>query len=246
MPISRIAYTIVACAAAVLLLAFAARADAPAPVPVVKLTGSITPSHPPVAPGTPLHVGLHVRFSSDPPGGDFVLQGVDFFFHSDVRFNSALFPSCNASRLRKANGFLRVCPKGSLIGTGSAAGRAVALNIAAGGKLMMFNGPGGRSVTLNLSIVRPAQLNVTWSDPVTYVPGSHLIVIKERDPVQLQSILGGDIDVTRIDLDIGVTRVVHGKRRGYVEAGHCAGGMLHTKYYFKGGVTTTADLKRPC
>jgi hypothetical protein len=247
MPISRIAYTVVACTAAVVLLAFTARAaDAPAPVPVVTLTGSETPGHLPIAPGTPLTVHLHVRFSSNPPGGDFVLQGVDFNFHSDAHLNGALFPSCSASRLRYHNGDLHVCPKGSQIGGGSAAGRAVELGISASGKLTMFNGPGGKSITLNFSLVQPAQINATWSDPIVSQPDKHTILIKERDPVELQSVLGGDIDVTRIDLNVGATRIVHGKRRAYIEAGHCHGGSLHTKYYFKGGVTTTSTTRAPC
>jgi hypothetical protein len=246
MPISRIAYTVVACAAAVVLLAFAARADAPAPVPVVTMTGSETPGHLPIAPGTPLGVHLHIRFSSNPPGGDFVLLGDDFRFHSDARINGALFPSCSASRLRAANGNLRVCPKGSQIGGGSAAGRAVALNLTAGGKLTMFNGPGGKSVTLNFSLVQPAFINATWSDPIIVSRARHTILIRERDPVELQSVLGGDVDVTRIDLNVGATRIVNGRRRGWVEAGRCHGGSVVSTYFFKGGVTTTAGLKGPC
>jgi hypothetical protein len=247
MPISRIAYTVVACAAAVVLLAFTARAaDAPAPVPVVTMTGSETPSRPPIAPGTALGVHMHIRFSSNPPGGNFVLQGVDFRFHSDAHLNGALFPSCSASRLRAHNGDLHICPKGSLIGSGSAAGRAVSLGISASGKLTMFNGPGGKSVTLNFSLIQPAFINVTWSDAVIVTPSKHMILIRERDPVELQSVLDSDIDVTRIDLDIAATRIVHGQRRGWIEAGRCHGGSLVSTYFFKGGITTTAGLKGPC
>jgi hypothetical protein len=243
MPISRIACTIVACAAAVVLLAFAARA-ADAPAPVVKLTGGITPSHLPIPPGTPLSVHLHMRFSSDPPGGDFVLQGVDLRWPvAEARFNGRLFPSCSARRLRAAHGNLRACPQRSQIGGGSAAGRAVKFGISGSGRLALFNGPGGKSFTLNFSVVHPVALNVTWSDPITVVNGGRTILVRERDPIELQSILDSDIVATRIDLNAGATRVVHGRRRGYFEARDCGhGDALRAKYYFKGGATASAQV----
>jgi hypothetical protein len=245
MPISRIVYTVVACAAAVVLLAFTARAaDAPAPVPVVKLTGGVTPSHKPIPAGMPLSVHLHMRFSSDPPGANFVLQGVDMQWPAaEARFNGALFPSCSARRLRAAHGSPRACPRGSQIGDGSAAGLAVKFGISGSGRLALFNGPGGKSFTVNFSVVHPVALNVTWSDPVAVVDGGHTILVRERDPIELQSILDSDIAVTRIDLNAGATRIVHGRRRGYFEARACGhGDELRTKYYFKGGATANAKV----
>jgi hypothetical protein len=245
MPISRIALTTIACAAVVALLAFAARAaDAPAPVPVVHLTGGVTPSRPSLPPGTPLHLHLHVRFTSDPPGTDYVFQGVDLLFHTDDRFNGALFPSCSATRLRRAHGNLRVCPQGSKVGVGSGTGHA--LGITASGRLSLFNGPGGKSLTVNFSIVHPVNLNVTWSDAITYRPANHTILIRERDPVTLQSIIGNDIVATRLDVDAGAIRIVDGRRRGYIEAGRCHGSTLNSTYYFKGGLTTTAEMRSAC
>lgn len=248
MPFSRIALTTIACGVAVAVLALAARAaEAPAPVPVVHLTGGVTPSRPPIPPGTPLSLQLHVRFSSNPLGANFVLQGVDLRFSTKARFNGALFPSCSAQRLRAAHGNLHVCPKGSRVGGGTAAGRAVTFGISGSGKLAIFNGPGGKSLTFNFSLIHPVQLNVTWSDPIVRLDGGRTILIRERDPMELQSILDSDIVVTRIDIHTGATRVVHGRRRGYIEAGNCGhGGTLHNTYYFKGGATTTTELHGAC
>ncbi len=244
---NRIALTTVACAAAVVLLAFGARAaQAPAPVPVVTMTGHVTPSRSPIPPGTPMDLRLHVLFSSNPLGGDFVLQGIDFKIDTDARLNGALFPSCSVHRLLAAHGNLRACPKGSQIGDGSAGGRAVALGVSATGRLAIFNGPGGRSVTGNFSLLQPAAINVTWSDPISYLHGGRTILIREREPPEFQTVLGSDIDITRLDFGVGATRVVHGKRRGYVEAGRCRRGTLETTYFFRGGATANTKFTSAC
>ncbi len=247
MPISRIAFTTLACAAVVALLAFAARAaQAPKEVPVVTITGHVTPGRLPIAPGTPLFLHLGFGFSSNPPGGDFVLQRTELLFGTESVMNGTLFPSCSARRLRAANGFLGVCPKASKVGSGSATGRAVALGISSTGRLTLFNGPGGRSLTMNLSVVRPAQINATWSAPIVNMNGGRSVKVTVPVPAQLQSILGGDIDVTHIDVTTGATRVVHGRRHGYFEARHCHGGTLHGRFLFKGGITTTAAVNGAC
>lgn len=245
---NRIALTTIAGAAAVVLLAFGARAaQAPAPVPVVTMTGHVTPSRQPIPPGTPVRLRLHVVFSSNPVGGDFVLQGIDFMIHSDARLNGALFPSCSVSRLLAAHGDLHVCPKGSQIGDGTASGRAVALGVSATGRLAIFNGPGGKSFTANFSLLQPAMINVTWSDPIVYVHSRRTILIHEREPPEFQTVLGSDIDVTKLDFGLSATRIVHGKRRGYVEAGRChRRTAIDTTYFFRGGATTSTKLTSAC
>lgn len=243
----RIALTMIGCAAAIVLVALGARAaQTPASVPVVTMTGRVTPSRPPIPPGTPLCVRLHVVFSSSPVGGDFVLQGIDFKIHTDARLNGKLFPSCSVKRLLAAHGNLRACPKGSQIGDGTAGGRAVALGVSATGRLAIFNGPGGRSFTANFSLLQPAAINVTWSDPIHYLHGGRTIFIREREPPEFQTVLGSDIDVTKLDFGLSATRIVHGKRRGYVEAGRCHGGTIDTTYFFRGGATTSTKLTGAC
>ncbi len=227
----------------------AASASDSSPVPIAKLTGSISPSRH-LSPGTPISFTLDTRFASDPPGGDFVLQRLDYLFPYGTVVNGRLFPSCDAATLARTHGRLSACPKGSKIGGGTAAGTAVALGVTSHAVVTLFNGPGGHSITMNVSITTPALINATYSAPFRTLHGrryaSELTVVV---PDSLKRILDGDIVTSDIHIATGATRMVHGVKRGYVEAQHCPSSgraQIHGTFTFGGGVAASADTTVPC
>ncbi|HMJ01447.1 MAG TPA: hypothetical protein VK506_00820 [Conexibacter sp.] len=135
--------------------------------------------------------------------------------------NGRLFPSCTAAALNRARGRLRVCPEGSLVGRGIATGTAVDIGVTSSGRLTFFNGPGGRSLTLNVSIINPALINATFTAPIKKISGRYGYSVTFNIPAQLQTILDGPIVVRRVDATIGATRRVRGVTRGYIEAIRC-------------------------
>jgi hypothetical protein len=225
-------------------------ADAPAPEPVVRLSASVRPHRLPIPNGTPMTLSLDIRFASVPEGGNFVLQGAEFLFGRGARVNAGLFPSCSAARLQAAHGRLSVCPKGSQIGSGWAAGTAVAVGISSRAKVTVFNGPGGRSFTMNVSVVNPALINETLPHPFTRLHGSGRYTSKVTAtlPDELQHVLDGDIVVSRIFLAMGATRMVDGARRGYFEAFNCprGGSPIHADFHFNQDRDASADYTVVC
>jgi hypothetical protein len=138
--------------------------------------------------------------------------------------NGKLFPSCSKDALNRARGRLSVCPRGSLVGRGIATGTAVDIGVTSSGRLTFFNGPGGRSLTLNVSIINPALINATFTAPIKKISGRYGYSVTFNIPAQLQTILDGPIVVRRIDATIGTTIMVRGRRRGYIEATRCPRG----------------------
>jgi hypothetical protein len=239
-----------AAVAAVASASLATAADAPAPEPVVRLSATVRPHRLPIPNGTPMTLTLDIGFASVPEGGNFVLQGAEFLFGRGARVNAALFPSCSAARLQAAHGNLHVCPKGSQIGSGYAAGTAVAIGVSSRAKITVFNGPGGRSFTMNVSVVNPALINETLDHPFTRLNGNGRYTSKVTAtlPEELQRVLDGDIVVSRIVLTIGASRVVHGVRRGFFEALNCprGGSPIHADFDFNQDRRASADYTVVC
>ncbi|HEU4701330.1 MAG TPA: hypothetical protein VFS37_02530 [Conexibacter sp.] len=224
-------------------------AEAPAPRPVVTLRAQVSPSGSTLAPGTSLTTTLRTRFRSVPAGGDFVLQRAEYRFGRGARFNGALFPSCSAAKLRKAQGRLSVCPKGSRVGHGVATGRAVAVGIRSSGRLTIFNGPGGRSIVLNFLIVNPALINATFEAPIVRLRGGrYAFKLSSAVPPELQRILDGDVVVEGLDVTTGATLRIGGRMRGYFEAVACPkhGSAVHGDFQFNQGASATADVRVAC
>ncbi len=239
----------VAVVAAATLAALAPAADAPVARPVVTISADVSPSTRPLPPGTPLTLRLSTRFSSEPAGGNFVLQRADFLFGKGARMNGALFPSCSAAKLVAAHGRLSVCPEGAKVGTGIATGRAVAVGVTSSGKLTIFNGPGGRSLTLNMVVIHPALINATFSAPIVRLHGGrYAFKLSSSVPPELQTILEGDVVVTRLDITTGATRTIDGRRRGYIEATTCprGGSAVHGEFSFNQDASAVVDETVPC
>ncbi len=229
--------------------AIAPAAEAPAPRPVVTLTARVSPSRLPIPRGTPMTLKLKTDFSSVPAGGNFVLQHAEYRFGRGARFNGTLFPSCSAARLRRAQGRLSACPKGSRVGSGVATGRAVAVGIRSSGRLTVFNGPGGRSVVLNVVVVTPALINATFEARIVRLHGSrYAFKLSSAVPPELQRVLDGDVVVERLDVTAGATLRIGGRMRGYFEATTCPphGSAVHGDFQFNQGRSARADLKVVC
>lgn len=234
-------------AAALLAPAVPVAADA-APRPVASLSGSISPdTH--LRPGTPLDFTLDTRFSSSPPGQGFVLQRLVYLFPHGTVVNGRLFPTCDVATLERAHGRLGACPRGSRIGSGTASGTATALGVTSHAVVTLFNGPGGRSITMNVSITTPALIDATIAAPFATLHGRYANRLTVTLPDDLKRVLDGDIVTSHIHVTTGATRVVHGVRRGYIEAAHCprsGRARIHGDFAFDHGASASADTTVVC
>lgn len=221
MPRNRVA-RIASAAAAVSFLFVAAAPAADAPTLKGTLTASISPNKAEKPPkngfGTPVMLKIDNKFEQ-PAGTTFVLQSLNYQFPggASIVTNGKLFPSCSAAKLQAARGVLSKCPKGSKIGSGKATGTAVELGITSSGAVTLFNGPGGKSITMNINIIRPAAINATFSAPLKKTKGKYGYKLTVSVPKSLQSILDGPIVVKRIQATTSATLMINGKRRGYIE-----------------------------
>jgi hypothetical protein len=244
---SRIA---VAAAAATLIVAAASPAADTPGGPDGSIKASVSPNH--LVPGltskhgmpVTLKVGLRIVH---PAGSRYRLEKVVVKFPSGVgKPNGKLFPSCSVAKLTAAHNRLSACPKGSKIGSGIARGTAVDIGVTSSGKLTLFNGPGGKSVTFNVNITTPALINKTFSAPLKKISGKYGYVLTSPVPTELQNILDGPIIVRSIDVTTGATRVVNGVRRGFIEAFKCpksGKAPMHADFFFNTdtGLTATSD-----
>lgn len=230
-------------------LAVAAPA-ADAPEPVVRLSASVVPGRLPIPDGTPMTLTLDTRFSSEPAGGSFVLQSAEYFFGRGATYNWRLFPTCSAAKLEAARGRLSACPRASRIGSGFAAGTAVSVGVRSRASIAIFNGPGGRSVTMNVVVVNPAYINETLSVPITRLRGGgrYTFKISSTLPEEFKTILDGDIVVSRLYFRTGATRMIDGARRGLFEAKDCprSGSPVRAEYVFDHGRTASDELTLVC
>lgn len=191
-----------------------------------------------------LKVGLRIVH---PGGSRYRLERVVVRFPKGVgKPNGKLFPTCSVAKLEAARNRLSACPKGSKIGRGVAFGTAVDLGVTSSGRLTLFNGPGGKSVTFNVNITTPALINKTFSAPLKKISGTYGYVLTNNIPTELQNILDGPIIVRSIDVATGATRVVNGFRRGYIEAFKCprsGKAPMHADFFFNTdtGLTATSD-----
>lgn len=234
---------VVACSAAVSLAGSTAAA-----VPVAKLKANVSPHRRRLTPGTPIRFALDTRFASRPPKGRFVLRRLDYLLPRSVAVNGRLFASCSVRTLNRAHGALRGCPRGSKIGRGTVSSRAVDLGgFRSRARLALFNGPGGRSITVNVNVETPALINTTVSARLRRLKGASELTFVL--PAALNTVLDGDLVTSLVHLTMGATRTVNGVRRGYVEAARCprsGKALMHGTFTFRRGVKASADTKVAC
>lgn len=215
-------------------------------VPVAKLEAKVSP-HGRLSSGTPIRFAFDTRFASKPPGRSLVLQRLDYLFPRSIAVNGRLFPSCSVRELERAHNRLRACRRGSRIGRGTVTGDVVHLGVTSRARLTLFNGPDGRSITMNVSIKSPALVDKTVSARLRRVEGADKLTLVA--PAELTNILDGPIVTSHIHLAIGATRIVHGIKRGYVEAKRCphsGKAQMHGTFRFRRGAKASADAKVAC
>ena len=230
----------------VAVVAFVAAPAMARAAPVATLRGAISP-HGRRSPGAPIRLALDTRLASRPPGGRFVVRRLDYLLPRNVLVNARRFPSCRVRTLQRARGLLRACPRGSRIGRGIVSGRAVDIGVTSRARVTLFNGPGGRSLTMNVAVRTPAIVNATVSAPFRAVGGARKLTIFA--PPVLTTILDSPIVTSRVHVTIGATRVVRGVRRSYLEAKRCprsGRAKLHGAFRFAGGARASADAKVSC
>lgn len=178
---------------------------------------------------------LHIKhtFATDTPGSPlFTIQKAVILFPVREGTNGHLFPSCGAAQIERLRGDIRRCPKGSRLGGGTLRAQAIQLGIFAHGRVAIFNGPGGRSVTFNFQTQHPALINESIDAPLTSVPGGEQFTIVV--PHSLQEIIAG-VFVGLQDLDItltGRTRV-RGVQYPYIAERRCPNRPINAAIDFK-------------
>ncbi|HXE44905.1 MAG TPA: hypothetical protein VN635_06880 [Conexibacter sp.] len=242
---------IAAVAAAAILITGAAATAASAPGLTTSLKASVSPNHLVGGPYSPSH-GMPISLSYDarithPAGSRWKLTRVQVLFPAGVgKPNGNLFPSCSEAKLKAAHNRLSACPPGSKIGSGVATGTAVDLGVTSTGRLTLFNGPHGNSVVFNVVITVPALINDTFTAPLKKIHGRYGYSLTNNIPADLQTIIGGPIVVRRIQATTNrITRVVHGVKRGYIEAYKCPKShkapIQSTFFFLEDGTGATAD-----
>jgi hypothetical protein len=253
----RVGRIAVAAAAATTLIVAGAATGAEAPGLTTSITSSVSPNH--LVRGLTNRRGMPITLKfgikiNHPAGSRYRLEKVSVKFPSGVgKPNGNLFPSCSVATLERARNRLSACPPGSKIGSGIAKGTAVDLGVTSSGRLTLFNGPGGRSITFNVSIITPALINKTFSAPLKKINGKYGYELTNNIPTELQNILDGPIIVRSIDVTTGLTRVVRGVRRGFIEAYKCprnGKAPIHADFSFNtdtgGSATSSSDTNILC
>jgi hypothetical protein len=212
-------------AAAALMLAAAAPV-ANAANPTAKIKASISPSSIRTAHGsvgTPIALHYETIFGTDTPGAEpFTIQNAVVFFPAGAVDNGRLFPSCSAAQISHFGGVLSRCPRGSKIGGGSLIAKAIQLQVTSSGKVTLFNGPHGRSITFNIQTTSPANINESFDAKLVRVHGKYAYRLTLAVPHSLQEILTG-VFVGLEDFKVTTKATIrsHGRTRGYIEALSC-------------------------
>jgi hypothetical protein len=245
---------VAAAAATLIVAAVSPAADSPEITTSVK--ASVSPNRLVGGPfsakrGMPITLKVNLKFNH-PAGSRTRLERVVVKFPPGLgKPNGHLFPSCSVAKLEAARNRLSACPKGSKIGRGKAVGTAVDLQppVTSSGAITFFNGPKGKSLTINVSVTTPALINKTISAPLRKTSGKWGYVLTTNIPSELQNILDGPIVVRSIDTKVGAKRVVNGVTRGYVEAFKCprsGKAPLLAEFGLEGGITERATTNIIC
>jgi hypothetical protein len=185
LPIKRPGRALAAAAATALLLATAPAAMGQPNT----LNGKISPDKGPI--GSPINLTIGFTLGMDPGREAGTLSRVDLFFPPNARTNGAKFPSCSMETINARRSFAG-CPKGSQIGRGRIMADVPAtdvFNVPA--YMTIFNGRGGRSVTIHILAENPVQISQAFSAPLVRTKGRFGYHLTAVIPIELQEIADG-------------------------------------------------------
>lgn len=223
-------------------------AGAQAVSPVVKLRGEAALTR---ATGPRFHVDT--AFSTDTPGADlFTVQRAVVYFPDHAGTNGRYFPSCSARQIARFRGNVGRCPEGSELGSGTVTAKALQIGVTATGRVRMFNGPGGKSITINIQTLLPAYINESIDAPITQLHGIYGEKMTLTVPHSLQEILSG-VFVGVKDFDVTLTGAIrrNGATVPFLRARRCPRRAMHGVFDLKDwtsgqSATVTADAKVRC
>lgn len=152
------------------------------------IRGSISPNK--GKPGTPLalSVGFTIKRENDQNN---TLSRVVLSFPRNATVNGKKFPSCSPETINARRSFSG-CPKGSKIGSGSLRADVPAVPVSnVPGTVTLFNGPGGKSITVNIVAHNPVEIFQAFKAPLKKVSGRYGYVLTAPVPKELQEINDG-------------------------------------------------------
>lgn len=202
-------------AGALLVVATAAHATA------LSIDGNVSPLGAP--PGTPLDVRFEMLLTPEGDQSSIVTKMVLKLPPAGI-VNGRMFPSCSPEVINARRSFAG-CPKGSRIGGGG--GRADVEEAGVFGvpaTVTLFNGPGGRTVTVHVYAENPALVSEAFSATLTRTSGRYGYVVTAPFPPTLQEISDGwFVELRTVRMVVGATTrdPRTGRRRGYIEARRC-------------------------
>jgi hypothetical protein len=141
-------------------------------------------------------------------------------FTYGAHVNGNLFPSCSADKIRNH----QACPKGSRIGSGTGLGTVGEGPDAAQEpiELELYNGPKGKSIVFRILGEQPAPIDVPFDAPLkTLSGGTYNYELTVNVPEILQRVAGLPISIKFLNVKVGATRKVNGRKRGWIEVLIC-------------------------
>jgi hypothetical protein len=185
------------------------------------LEGSISPKRV-GTPNQPRPATLTVTTTGDtiPPGGQPpTLTRAVILFPRGATANGRLFTSCQPATLQQRGP--SGCPRSSRLGSGRAEGKVGDLVVPA--EVDVFNGPRGRSVLFWIEARQPVSIRAAVVAPLRRLRGGrygYRLTFPVPDNIQ-QPVPGLETGVTLFRVKVGATRMVRGRRRGYIETHAC-------------------------
>jgi hypothetical protein len=211
---TRAGRTLAAAAATALLLAAAPAAQATQST----ISGKISPNK--GKPGTPLALTIGFTITRE-NGENNTLRKVVLDFPPNAVANGAKFPSCMPAAINARRSF-NSCPKGSLIGRGSLVADVPATDVYnVPGKVTLFNGAGGKSITVHIYAENPVLISQAFTAPLRKTSGRYGYKLTADIPYELQEISDGWFaEVKRFTTTVDAKW----RGRGYIEAKRCPKG----------------------
>ncbi len=181
------------------------------------------------------------KIKADP----FATKTANVFFPKNAVFNGKFFPSCARPKVLSA---VASCPKGSQVGSGTAAG--FALGLLEKLTVKIFNAPGGKGVNLLVEGSSPLVIKDVIEGKLTKQSGKYGYKLAVTVPEGLQQPAPGAI-ATLVDFDtkLPAKTIKKGKKKiPYVASKGCTGGSWAWGYTgdYTDGTSQTVETTQKC